>query len=425
MGHMHYDEHHFNQMWNLFHRRYFVNATAAQQIRNLADDYKADQAINYYTQDSCLFRFLNEILRLENFENLFKFGCYISDLYNQLENLEKQQIQNGRQNITVFRGKKYPTQVIQQLKDSVGNLITLNGLISTTKMYNVAARFAGIGEKREGYNSVIFEFKIDSKCINLYRPCADIKTFSQFPDEKEVLFFMGFIWKIEFMDNYGTNNWYVVLESYTDYNPELTRSILDARLNYKYSDVGDILQQLSDHTSAIDFYQRMLDEDENISGQHRCHIYFNMGVIAEDSGRNLDAINYFKQANSCVKSSESVGIEESTQLKPLLAPNIAATKLHIYNNLTRVYMNIEDERSARKYFQDAVEQNGSQFEHATVLRNFGFFEFKCRKLQDAKRYLEQAVDLVKNYVCYGDFKRSLDALLTHLPTSTGTSTTSS
>ncbi|CAF4856967.1 unnamed protein product, partial [Rotaria magnacalcarata] len=60
-----------------------------------------------------------------------------------------------------------------------------------------------------------------------------------------------------------------------------------------------------------------------------------MGVIAEDSGRNLDAINYFKQANSCVKSSESVGIEESTQLKPLLAPNIAATKLHIYNNLTR------------------------------------------------------------------------------------------
>ncbi|CAM4852139.1 unnamed protein product [Rotaria magnacalcarata] len=88
-------------------------------------------------------------------------------------------------------------------------------------------------------------------------------------------------------------------------------------------------------------------------------------------------------------------------------------------------MNIEDERSARKYFQDAVEQNGSQFEHATVLRNFGFFEFKCRKLQDAKRYLEQAVDLVKDYVCYGDFKRSLDALLTHLPTSTGTSTTSS
>ncbi|CAF2041438.1 unnamed protein product [Rotaria magnacalcarata] len=342
MAHMHYDEHHFNQMWNLFHQRCFVNATAAQKIRNLADDYKADQAINYYSQDSCLFRFLNEILRLENFENLFKFGCYISDLYNQLENLEKQQIQNGRQNITVFRGKKYPTHVIQQLKDSVGNLITLNGLISTTKMYNVAAR-----------------------------------------------------------------------------------SILDARLNYKYSDVGDILQQFGDHTSAIDFYQRMLDEDENISGQHRCRIYFNIGVIAEDSGRNRGAINYFKQVNSCVKSSESFDIEESTQLKPLIAPNIAATKLHIYNNLTRVYMNIEDERSARKYFQDAVEQNGSQFEHATVLRNFGFFEFKCRKLQDAKRYLEQAVDLVKNYVCYGDFKRSLDALLTHLPTSTGTSTTSS
>ncbi|CAF4453684.1 unnamed protein product [Rotaria magnacalcarata] len=62
MAHMHYDEHHFNQMWNLFHQRCFVNATAAQKIRNLADDYKADQAINYYTQDSCLFRFLNEIL---------------------------------------------------------------------------------------------------------------------------------------------------------------------------------------------------------------------------------------------------------------------------------------------------------------------------------------------------------------------------
>jgi hypothetical protein len=83
--------------------------------------------------------------------------------------------------------------VIQQFKDNIGHLISINGLLSTSENYVISTIFSGLNGKDGDYQSVIFEINIDCTTTNLIRPYTNISEFSAKPDENEVLFFMGFV----------------------------------------------------------------------------------------------------------------------------------------------------------------------------------------------------------------------------------------
>ncbi|CAF4484160.1 unnamed protein product [Rotaria sp. Silwood2] len=333
-----YNEEDFKLMWNLCHQEYMKDEVKAKKIRTFAEEYKPEEAIKYYTQDSCFFRLVNQAFRLEDFDSIFRFGCYIADLHNQIEKLGREQRQNGSKNgKTYYRGKRYSIDVIQQFKDSIGHLIALNGLLSTTENYMTSTVFAGMGETQDHYQSVTFEFNIDSNTTGLIRPYANINGSSACQDEEEVLFFMGFVWKIESMKKIGNNDWYIVLQSCTDYNPELITYIEQARCRCTYMTVGNILQELGDHVSATNFYQRML-LDETLSDKTRISVYCNIAALAEDQGRYFDAVNYLIQAQNFINSTALENSEVPAQPKPLFAHNIAPSQLNLFNNMARAYM---------------------------------------------------------------------------------------
>ena len=265
---MPYKESAFEHMWNLCHKDCLKDPTEANKIMSFKAKYTREKAINYYTQSSLFFRLINRAFRLEDVERIFHFGCYIADLHLELEKLGNRQRLTGIQySKSFYRGKRYSTYVVQQLVDNIGNLISINGFLSTTETFDISTVFAGIEESPGDYQSVVFEFNINRRMIDFIRPYANIEEVSSNPDENEVLFFMGFVWKIESMEEMRRNSWYIVLQSCEDYDAELVTYIEQSRRDCTYLTLGNILRELGDYVNAKNFYQRMLRE-RNLSDEN-------------------------------------------------------------------------------------------------------------------------------------------------------------
>jgi tetratricopeptide (TPR) repeat protein len=409
-----YDDKDFEHMLDLCYQDYLENPTEAAKIRKLKQKYKQKNPANWYTQSSCLFRLLNLAFRREDIERIFRFGYYIADLHHQLEQLGSCQRLGKNQNTkTFFRGKRYSVDVIQQFKDNIGHLISLNGLLSTSEDYDISTIFSGLDGKNSDYQSVIFEININCMTKNLIRPYANIREVSANPDENEVLFFMGFVWKLESMEEKWPNLWYIVLQSCADYDSQLIQYIEESRQKCTYLTIGNILHELGDHTSASNFYQRMLKNDI-LSDENLGHVYFNLALLAEDRGEYLEAQRYLQEAEKLIKTTQTHSNEAFASSRGLFLYDIVPSRMHILNNLGRMYLKDGEYESAQQHFQAALQEPGSEVERAAVLNNYGLLKFQRDNIEQACDYISQAVQLAEDDACCSEFKHNLDMISKHL-----------
>lgn len=402
----HYEEKDLRKMWNLCCKDC---PREAQKIQQTKAAYKRQNAIRHYTESSFLFRLVNRAFRLEDIERIFRFGCYIADVHQQLEELANNKSVNQNTKM-FFRGKRYSTDVVQQFKDSIKHLISLNGLLSTSEDYDTSTMFSGFEGNNKDYQSVIFEININCTMKKLIRPYANISEVSTKPDENEVLFFMGFVWKLKSMEEMLPNTWYIVLESCTDCDTQLIQYIEESRRSCTYLTIGNILRELGDYANATNFYQRMLKE-KNLSDETCGHLYFNMAMLAEDRGEYLQAQNYLQQAETFIETTPTHSSEVLALPRGLFAYDIVPSRMRIFNNLGRTYLTDGEYESAQECFEDALREPGSEIERATVLNNYGLLEFELEHNEQARDYIGQAVQLAKNDACSSEFKRNLRIIL--------------
>ncbi|CAF4245526.1 unnamed protein product, partial [Adineta steineri] len=129
-------------------------------------------------------------------EQINVFRPYIKDLCKQLEHLHKQNQSDTP--LTVFRGYgNMPMDQFENIKENIGNLISFNGFLSTTSDYNVALIFSG-SESAED-KSVIYEIRTNYNSNNVV--FADITQLSDMEDEKEFLFSLCSIFRIDGITN--------------------------------------------------------------------------------------------------------------------------------------------------------------------------------------------------------------------------------
>jgi tetratricopeptide (TPR) repeat protein len=103
---------------------------------------------------------------------------------------------------------------LKQIKDNVGHLIAMNSFLSTSLDYDLAETWAGSGEGRPKFESVIFEIIIDEcKFKNVPIIFANITSKSNFEEEREVLLAMGTTLHIESVKLEG-NIWKICLHAY-------------------------------------------------------------------------------------------------------------------------------------------------------------------------------------------------------------------
>ncbi|CAF0981003.1 unnamed protein product [Adineta steineri] len=177
-------------------KRYRKDNAQRRKIEEFRNSYTSATAINWYTRDSFLYRLVNKALRFLDMEQINVFRPYIKDLCKQLEHLHKQNQSDTP--LTVFRGYgNMPMDQFENIKENIGNLISFNGFLSTTSDYNVALIFSG-SESAED-KSVIYEIRTNYNSNNVV--FADITQLSDMEDEKEFLFSLCSIFRIDGITN--------------------------------------------------------------------------------------------------------------------------------------------------------------------------------------------------------------------------------
>ena len=165
----------------------------------------------------------------------------------------------------------------------------MNGFLSTTMLSDVADMHSSVGTNiGDGYESVRFVLTIDT-IRQLY---AYVASFSAIPAEAEVLFSLGTIWHINSTES-KKQFYQIELVPYNELDSQLD-TLIERYTTYgcNLSSVGDILRELENYEEAEWFYKKML-EQHHLSNETRVHLYYNMGMLQKELGRNGKALECF------------------------------------------------------------------------------------------------------------------------------------
>ncbi len=135
-------------------------------------------------------RFINKALRTEDVDVLYQFRFYIMDLSEQLELKFLQLKEKQKDILKLYRGLKLSYDEVANFQNSIGNLISTNGYLSTSSDYSVAYGFATKSAKREGVARALFEYQVDLNVVQKI-VIADIQEYSLYPDEAEFVVDIG------------------------------------------------------------------------------------------------------------------------------------------------------------------------------------------------------------------------------------------
>ncbi|CAF1145533.1 unnamed protein product, partial [Adineta ricciae] len=395
---MEHDASALDEMCSYFRNEYKSYPTQLKSIDKFQANYDVNHTVKYYTEHQFLYSLINQALRSEDFNRIFTCRYYISHLDQRLTTYVEKSSTSLTEKL-VFHGKKLPTAVLQQLNDSRGSLISINSFLSTSKSCIVSADYTGADTDIPGYESVMFTMTIDSTTKTKMK-YADITNESKHPQEREILFSVGSVWKIDDVIDGPVRE--VKLTFCDQIDTELEE--IDQRLTNgpTFLSLGNVLRELGDKINAENHYYRMLDRPD-LSGEIRGHIYYNIGTLAAEQGRYSDALKSFRLAVELISSESEKDVNSKTLNDLIYHHNIRPTRLRIWNSLGLLYYKNGDCRNARSSFEQSLKEHGHPLEKAIVHNNLGLLEFDYGNYQKSYRHHENALNLSKKYICVPEF----------------------
>jgi len=178
------------EMIDEFRRIYNGNELVLGEIDNFENNYHSNAAVQWYTKDSFVCRTINQALRSSDADTLVKLRYILIDIYAHLKQSHFYQSQRE----IYYRGQIMSNKQFENLKELQGNIISINTFLSTTTSMQIALMYAGKYHGNSDMTSVVFSIEKHSPVET--RPYANISRYSLFPDEDEVLFGMGSVFRI-------------------------------------------------------------------------------------------------------------------------------------------------------------------------------------------------------------------------------------
>lgn len=180
-------------------------------IEQFQNTYKPEDVINWYTQETFLYRLLNQALRTQDVNNIFQFRLVIIDLYRQLNQLFQSSM-SSIQRHTVYRGQRMSYSEIQNLHSNTNGLISWNSFVSTTLHETRAKSFSQKAkpEERKETVAVVFALILDPEIARtINKPFADISGQSRYASEAEVLLSIGTVFRLDKVEQLSSDTWNV------------------------------------------------------------------------------------------------------------------------------------------------------------------------------------------------------------------------
>ena len=405
-----YDRNELSAMWSSVRDHYKGNQEQLDAIDELEETYDKAKAIHYYTGNSCLSRVVNQTFHTENMREIFTYRVYISDLHQQLVNTHNQDEQNGLKEciVKVYRGKPLSGSALQQLIDNVGGLVSMNGFLSTTVDSEVASHYHGdeqVTKCRPGYRPVLFEFKIDA---SMKQPYAYIGDCSTKPDEAEVLFSLGTLWRIKDV-KISNELCTIVLSAYDESDLQLLEVLKE--LTGKECDmlsIGDLFFRLGEYDEAEWFYEKMLKQS-SLNDEIKRTLHYKIGMIRFERKDYFVALKRFEDALRLFPSKTDKPNQISAGQLGCVYGN-QSPFITIHTNMGIIHQAEEQYEKAEGCYKQAVEiKSESQLGRATAHNRLGLLYFCRKKYKEAREHHKKAVDLIdKSDSNWIEFERNLE-----------------
>ena len=284
----------------LCRERHKNNPKQLDSINDFEKSYKRKEALKWYTRATYLYEPLNKALRQNDLESLFVYRFFLHHINRHLSALHRQFTDPI---VHVYRGQVLHSDEIERMKQCQGQIISMNSLFSTSGDPDVASAFAlslitgNVIDHQ--YQAVLFDIQANTQYSDdESRPFADISHFSQFPEEKEVLFMAGCVFRLNSV-TYSEEQqlWTIKLTLCSQNEHELAefyvwlRHCISSQVNlfslcHLLRDMGQL-----DQAERLHHYELMNSEERG-----KRPAFIALGQIAQLKNDNARALTYYEKA---------------------------------------------------------------------------------------------------------------------------------
>ncbi|CAF0920693.1 unnamed protein product [Adineta steineri] len=291
------------ELINICKNIYANNLNELNLIKEFEDNYRLNQAIWWYTRESFLYRLLNKALRINNIDLLFLFRFFIRDIQQQLKRCQ------CLLPVRVYRAQLMSTDELNQLKNSLGEYISVNSFFSTSLNRQKAIKFLRDDSFPSDLQKVLFEIDANSES-DYSKVYSNISSISYYSNEQEILFTLGSIFRLLNIKQESNGLWVIqmILSNHNDENIK----ILFNNIKDEYSGInnetsllsfGNILHQMGKYDLAEKYFHRLINELPNDHDDiSRC--YHALGVLALLKDNYDVSLNWHEKSIEKLKSND-------------------------------------------------------------------------------------------------------------------------
>jgi len=359
---------------------YKTNQSQLDMIDEFERTYSSNQAIEWYKRNTCFSKILNKALCIENIDILYLFQFFLRDIHQQLE---KNQYSSS---IHLYRSQFLSNDQLQLLKNSLGELISINTFFSTKFDRHLAISDFDHCIFSENVQRILFEIDLDPRLDN-------IKPFSAI-NSSEILIMSGSIFRLIDI-HFNDEQLWIIRIKLCSINDENLKSMFDYMKNkIGYNDkqinlitFANILWKMDKLDEAEKYYLHGIN---SLPQDHldRANLYYNLGHIYSDKN------DYDSSLKSYNKSLE-IWMNSLKSNDSNLANN--------YNAIATNYWKKGDYKRAYEFFHKALDifkkvYGEDDINIAMCLNNMGTVTSNEKHYKKALDYYLKALILFKKHL---------------------------
>ncbi|CAF1524334.1 unnamed protein product [Adineta ricciae] len=294
---MHHKKTDRKELINICKKTYINDTEVLNIIDEFEKNYTANEAVWWYTRDACFYRMINKALRNQDFDMLFTFRCFITDIAKQVQNGYEDFIRtNGsRSLIKVYRGQMISMNELELMKNNIDGFLSMNSFLSTSRDRAVAIHFARTSQGRSRMRAILFEIEIDPKLRT--KAFADISKKSDYQSEHEVLIMLGALFCIKSITEDAKDQMLVVrvsLASDDDYHLKELFAHMKGKIgdDTNLDTLGKLLIRMDESQQARKCYQRLVREAQLALADAE----LGLGWASLKCHESKDGLEHFQQA---------------------------------------------------------------------------------------------------------------------------------
>jgi tetratricopeptide (TPR) repeat protein len=330
--------HNQQEMINVCRYYYRDNPKQLKLIDQFENEYRSEEAIQWYTKQSFVYKLVNKALINIDIDQLRIFYFFINDLSQNLIREHDKILSSEEKNFIAYRGVQLDTKDFNKLKQNQGKLISMNGYFLTTRLHSAACTFALKSTKRTNLISVLFQIECNLNELDQNIIFGDVSQFSEYSNEQQVLFDLNVVFRVESIEEDGsvqiirmtpssdgemiTKNYIEIIHQATEqksiafllgillcdigkfhesqkYFEELLNDPKDADVAWIEFNIGTSLQCQNKLKEAREYYDRAYDRmiyEEPIRIKGSVYVLNNIGVILRHEGKSDVAHDYYQRA---------------------------------------------------------------------------------------------------------------------------------